>query len=211
MVLNNNGDGPIRVEMIAFSEKGEMCAMPSVSISEMTPWRVSLKDFLAGAGCHFRSGNIQISYQGVSMQVTGQITVRLDGERLALESRMAMPGTGSHSRLFGLAYLPSRKAETFIVLTNIGSDPIDVGLRTSTQEDHLMLKARESRTVALNGVSPVADDLGRTFLIEVTHTGRVDDLALFGGVLNRQSGYAANLSFVDPSTAKSATLVGNHF
>ena len=124
LVLNNNGRGPVDVMISFFNHEGDLYQLPITTISNQAPSRFKIGQLLREAKGNFSTGNVQVTYQGRSMQVTGQMTISDEQRHLVFESRMAQPRKSR--QLNGIVWFPTQDSQAMVAITNIAMHPISV-------------------------------------------------------------------------------------
>jgi hypothetical protein len=214
LALNNNTRDPQDVRLTIFNHQGDLFQLPPLSLPAQQTSRFSLHDLLKDAKGDFNSGNLRVFYHAMAMGVTGQVTVTSAKHRYSFDSYPTEAMMFASTRLDGILWLPDKRTEASVALTNTASTALTVTISSGQdprkQEKNIALNPRETSVVNLREfvAEPVRGPSAT--LLSLTHNGAPGDLITTGFALNDQSGFASNLLFVDRATATSSKLAGAH-
>src|SRR5262249_43647193 len=116
LTLNNNMTEMATATVTLFNQKGEPLTLPPIELAPQLPARFDLEQLAKKAD--FGSGNVQITFNGMSMGITSQVSVISAAKRLAFESVEDEAMDFSSSRLDGILWQPSAETHARIALTN---------------------------------------------------------------------------------------------
>jgi hypothetical protein len=214
LALNNNTRDPQNVQVTIFNHRGDLFQLPPLSLPAQQTSRFSLHDLLKDAKGDFNSGNLRVFYHAIAMGVTGQVTVTSAKHRYSFDSYPTEAMMFASTRLNGILWLPDKRTEASVALTNTASTALTVTISSGQdprkREKNINLNPRETNVVNLREfvTEPVRGPSAT--LLSLTHNGAPGDLITTGFALNDQNGFASNLLFVDRATATSNKLAGAH-
>jgi hypothetical protein len=214
LLLNNTTGDERTVDVTIFNNAGVPFSLPPITLKPLGPTRFRMKDLLQNATGDFSSGNIQVFYYGPAAGVTGQVTVVSEKDRLSFESMMTMAPMFSSTTLHGIVWLPDKRTQANVALTNTSTQEVTVtvkgGHELQAEPDTITLRSRETRVMNLQKfVKPKQGQMAA--LVSLEHSGLPGDLVTTAFALNHKTGFSSNLHFLDCSTAKSSRLAAAHF
>ncbi len=217
LTLNNKGSGPLEVKPTLFSLAGERLNGPPVTVDATSFRVVDLGDLVAGASPDFQQGSIELSYQGMDLMLGAQVKLVDSEHRLIFDEQFVEPAAMfASSRLEGVWWLPSRRNEMSLVLSNTSDAPLLV----NTVVDGAAANQRVPATFALTPHETRIVDLQQDIIgnsggvlmqvggISIEHSGPKGALLARGMIQDDSSGYSAAVQFTDPQNAKSSKLHG---
>src|SRR5690349_910107 len=211
LTLNNNQPNATTVAVTIFNAKGAPVATNPFTLQALSVTRFKLEEMLNHVPANSREGNIQISYHGNGMGVTSQLSIASSDTRLSFESTAVDAREFASSRLDGIVWSPNEKSEANVALTNTQSSRIiSVAISSAQDQKTISLGPRETRVVDLKNFLGRAKKNSRAVLVSLEHDGEPGTLIATGFVLNRNTGFSSNLTFVDCGTVKSTKLAAAH-
>ncbi|HEX8090497.1 MAG TPA: hypothetical protein VF762_16680, partial [Blastocatellia bacterium] len=214
ITLNNNLIEASEVELTIFNHKGESFAAPPITLRPNSVERVSLKSLTEGAKGDFSSGSIQVSYHGVSMAVTSQVSITSHRQRVSFESPETSMMDYSSAHLDSIAWAPDRDTRPNVALTNTTAGKLTVTITTAQRQDRklepVILSPHETRVIDLKEFLAFGKGASSAALVSLEHDGAPGALVTTGFAINEKTGFSCNLPFADRSTAKSSQLSGAH-
>ncbi len=214
LMLNNTTPEPIVVTVKIFNGNGVPFSPPPITLARLSPTRYRVQDLLRGAPGTFGFGNIQISYKGIPMGVTGQVTVWSERDRVSFDSNFTTPAMAASSRLDGIVWVPNAETRALLALTNTGAEKLIVQMFLSSQGRSigaLTLDSHETRVVDLANYMARDQFGGGAALLTLAHDRSPGALIAVGAAMNRRTGFSTTLSFADRAIAKSTRLAAAHF
>lgn len=212
LMLSNQGPHPMDIRVILFSLNGERLDLPAMTLEPTTVRNYDLGPWAAAGGGSFQEGSLQVLYNGMSMELGGAVKMINAKKSLILDEELSEPGMDfASTRLEGVWWLPSRKAELRLALSNVTNSYLTTTV-TVEQNDAKILTLSPHETRVIN-LSHGEGDFGgvklRTFGgISITHTGFKGALLARGFVTDANVGYSQVVEFKDPGVAKSSSLNG---
>jgi hypothetical protein len=206
LTLNNvDGLNPTKVTVTIYSMEGRALKLPPITLPPASVTKINLADVIMGE--EFDSGNIQVTFQGIPMAVTCQVSVST--QRVSFESREQDMMDFRSASLNGILSLPRPSADGFLAVTNVAKNRVTVQLTVGLQKEDIPLFSRETRLVKLNEQHD--KPLGLATLVKLQHNGLPGDVITTGFVLDMKAGYSSSFAMTDPLIARSSTLAGAHF
>jgi hypothetical protein len=213
ITLNNNLIEASEVKLTIFNHKGEPFTPPPITLRPNSVERVSLKSLTEAAKGDFTSGSIQVSYRGVSMAVTSQVSITSDRLRLSFESPETSMMDYSSAHLDGIVWAPDRDTRPFVALTNTTAGKLTATITATQRQDRqlepVILDPHETRVIDLKEFLAFGKGVSAA-LVSLEHDGAPGALVTAGFAINEKTGFSCNLPFADRSTAKSSQLSGAH-
>ena len=206
LTLNNTAPFSMPVTVTIYNMQGRSQVLPPITLDPHSFKMIEMRDVVASE--LFDSGNLQISYQGIPMAVTCQLSVYSSDKRVSFESREQAMMDFESSALNGIVSLPQAGAEAFLALTNESTNKITVQLAIRTKSKEVSLYPHETHLLELNEEldkhSPAAA------LVKLQHNGKPGDIVTTGFVLDLKNGYSATFMMHDPKLMRSSLLAGAH-
>lgn len=222
LMLSNQGPRPLTVQPTLFNLTGDRFDVPAITLEGNTVRSIDLREYIS-AGAQFQEGSLQVAYQGKPLEIGGVVQM-VDQERsLIFDEELTEPATMfSSSRLEGVWWLPSRRCEVSLALSNITDSVLSVTtsvsgtVRGATEPEVLTLLPHETRVLNMRdfieGKGGASAEKGRalpeTGGISIEHSGQTGALLAHGMVQDARRGYSSVIEFSDPGHAKSSKLNG---
>jgi hypothetical protein len=181
--------------------------LPPIALDPHSVKQIELRDVVASE--LFDSGNIQVSYQGVPMRVTCQLSVYSADKRVSFESREQDMMDFESSNLKGILWLPEAEAEAFLALTNIAPNQVKVQVAVGETKKEVSLYPHETQLVKLSEQADRRPPAAA--LVRLQHDGKPGEIVTTGFVLDLKNGYSASFIMHDPKLMRSNILAGAHF
>jgi hypothetical protein len=148
----------------------------------------------------------------MSMELGGAVRMINARKSLILDEELSEPGMDfASTKLEGVWWLPSRKAELRLALTNVTNSPLAT---TVTVDQYLpkivTLGSHETRIINLSKGEGDFDgsSLNKVGGISISHSGHNGALLARGFVTDANLGYSQVIELKDPGVAKSSVLNG---
>lgn len=183
-----------------------------MTLEPTTVRNYDLGQWASTGGGSFQEGSLQVLYNGMDMELGGAVKMINAKKSLILDEELSEPGMDfASTRLEGVWWMPSRKAELRLALSNVTKSYLTV-IVTVEQNDArtLVLNPHETRIVNLShGEGNFGGVKLRQFGgISISHLGFKGALLARGFVTDANVGYSQVVEFKDPSRAKSSSLNG---
>src|SRR5262245_8290080 len=213
LTLNNNMNDMATATVTLFNMKGQSLTLPPIELAPQLPARFDLGQLAKNPD--FSSGNVQISFNGLSMGITSQVSVISAAHRVAFESVEDEAMDFSSSRLDAILCLPNAETHGRIALTNTTAAPIAVTAAAHNGDQNhqrrITLDPHETELVEANEfLESGGDGPPRATVLTLQHNGSPGALMATGFAISEETGFSCNFPFVDPSTVVSAKLAGAH-
>jgi len=216
LTLNNATHSPLTAALTLYSLDGSALPLPDLSLGPDLHAALRISDLItnAQAGRRFKKGSVELRFNGESMDLGAQLTVS-DAEQ-GLSFDMEPPMGLKSSTLEGLWWSPDSKTSGQVMLSNTTSGTLDVLMNVEWRGDMfptppIFLSAHQTVVLEiedlLKGVRIKSKGIGRGGL-SITHSGSSGALIAHGVVQNKQTGFASNLTFIDPAARISSVLHG---
>jgi hypothetical protein len=214
LTLINNAPSETPVSITLFNTEGRSKSL-SVTLEPHAFKQIELRDVIGGAGESqgkdgedFDSGNIEVSYHGIPMRVTCQVSVYSLEKRVSFESREQEMMDFESANMNGILSLSRKNARGFLAVTNVSKNEVTVYIAAGSKSKAVKLFSRETKIVKLNEDFDVKAPAAT--LVKLTQNGLPGDIITTGFVLDMESGYSSTFSMVDPKLAISTRLAGAH-
>lgn len=203
LTLNNTALSPVPVTVTIYNRQGRSQVLPPITLDPHSFKQIELRDVVASE--LFDSGSLEISYMGTPMLVTCQLSVYSMDKRVSFESREQSMMDFESSKLNGILSVPD-KAEGFLAMTNVASNPVKATLSIEGKTKVFALQPRETQVAKLNEQLQ-----GRSMaLVSLQHDGKPGAIVTTGFVLDLKNGYSATFMMHDPKLMRSSILAGAH-
>jgi len=220
LMVSNQDPKPLQISVTLFSLSGARFDVPPIMLDGDAVREFDMNRWVDTAGQGFREGSLEVLYAGRSM-VLGGVLRMVDAQRsLIFDEELSDPNMDfKSSRLEGVWWLPSLKADVLVALSNT----TNTALATTIKLDNtglnsvqpLTLAPRETRLINLrqiatsgNGSVKSVKALARVGGISVEHSGGSGALLARGMIEDASKGYSAVIEFSDPLRAKKSRLDG---
>ena len=202
LTLNNLAPTESKVTVTLFNTEGRAHTLDPITLAPHSVQEVQLEDV---APQDFDSGNIEVTFNGLPMIVTCQVSVFSLKDRVSFESREQDMMDFESTKSAGIVSLP-KGADGFLAVTNASKNKLTFQLTAGPLKKTAALLPRETQVIKLND----EERLPAT-LVRLEHNGLPGDLIATGYVLNLQDGYSSGFAMLDPAINRSKTLAGAHF
>lgn len=230
-MLLNQGPQPTEVQPTLFSMTGERFDAPPVTIESHLFRSIDLRELVASANPNFQHGSVQVAYQGKDLEIGGMVQM-VDAERsLIFDEELVEPAKMfKSSRLEGVWWLPSRRHEVRLAVSNTTDSPLSVTASVSkaapkqtsmpAEADGITLEQQGVVTLNLmpheTRVLDVWQDLGGDKVralpnaggVSLQHSGPKGALVARAFIEEPTTGYSTVVEFYDPHRAKTSQLHG---
>lgn len=216
LLLNNKGPHPLEAEPMLFSMSGERFAVAPVTVEGNSFRLIDIGEWVEGAGPQFQEGSIQVFHLGRDLVLGVQVYLVDEEHRLSFEEKFAEPANSRSSKLRGVWWLPSRKGEVILALSNTSDSPLTVtasadGARPALRgQITVELQPHETRLLDVRGdlFGKGQGAMSRLGGISVEHTGPNGAVLARGFAREVAGGYSLAVQFSDPLGAKSSGYHG---
>ncbi len=209
LILNNLTPHPIVTNVTIFNMHGDARPLDALTLPARGITQIDLPQALSRDRERFDSGNVEISYTGLMMQVTAQVSISSADKRIDIESREADMMDFASTKLAGIISTPGAGDKGYLAITDASPQPLSVHLRVGDHARDVRLSPRETHLVDLNGEFDRRDESAQ--LVRLSYEGLPGDIITTGFVLNPKTGYSSAFMMTDPSVAGSNVLAGVHF
>jgi hypothetical protein len=142
LTLNNIVPSTMPVTVTIYNHEGRAQVLDPIIVPPLSFKQIDLRDVVPSD--LFEEGNIQVSYSGMPMAVTCQLTVFSIDKKVSFESREQDMMDFMSSRLNGIAWLPG-DAAGFLALTNTAPNKVTIGLSIGSEKSEVILSPRQTR------------------------------------------------------------------
>lgn len=211
LILTNQAPTKADVTVTLYSLDGKRLDSPLLTLKPRSTEAFSLSDWATAAP--FLTGSLKIRYKGQVRQVSAVVKVLHEEHSLMFEHQAVEPKEYfKSSRLEGVWWLPSEKAEMSIVVSNNGPNRVSAviklhGRQREIGSDEISLDPWESKIIAAGSVVPKRD-IPNVGGASVNHTGSPG--AVLSSILIAEplTGFSSVLELRDPELAASSRLDG---
>ncbi|MGI8835772.1 MAG: hypothetical protein ACR2H4_03940 [Pyrinomonadaceae bacterium] len=170
---------------------------------------------MTAGGPAFREGSLQVHYEGKDMELGGVVMLVDTDRSLIFDEELSEPMMFASSRLEGVWWLPSPKAELRLIVSNTSDAPLSANVSVDgtapkqTVPEVLSLMPHETRVMDLQDLARKRRaTLATVGGISVNQTGAPGALLARALIQEPAVGYSSVVEFSDPQTAKSSRLDG---
>ncbi len=214
VMLSNQAPTQAEVGITLFSLDGQQLNIPPVSLGPRTANVFDLKQWAVGDP--FLKGSLQIRYDGQERQVAGVVKVIHAKRSLIYDEQLTEPQDYfKSSRLEGAWWLPSEKAEMFVVASNTSDAALstEITIYGSKQKqlgsNRFSLAAHETRIINAKELtekgSKNVPEIGG---VTITHTGAPGTVFAVALIQDPSAGFSSIAEFRDPQASVSSRLDG---
>ena len=208
LTLQNVASTPTAATVTIFNMEGRPHALDPLTLDPYSVKTVNLQEDVVCPLETFDSGNIEVAFHGMSMAVTGQVTVSSVNQRVSFESREQGMMDFETTKLNGIVWLPQPDAQAYLAITNASANKATVQMTVGSKNKEIPLFSRQTRLVKIN------DEFDKTSpaLITLQQNGLPGDIEsrlASCSILN--TGYSSGLPMVDPGIMRTTHLAGVHF
>ena len=216
LMLSNQGPQPLAIHVALFSLTGTRFDAPPLTLNGNEARAFDLHDWAMAGGAEFRQGSLQVSYNGTDMGLGGVVRLIDSARSLSFDEELAEPVMMfASARLEGVWWLPSRKAEMRLALSNTTDAPLTARLLIDgiapkeTEPEALSFRPHETRLLDSKDFTDKHDGvLSEIGGISVTYSGRPGALLAHALIQEPAAGYSSVVEFSDPQAAQSSRLDG---
>lgn len=215
LMLSNQGPNQMQAEVTLFGLHGERLDVPALTLQANTANLFDLRDWATSAFT-LQEGSLQVRYAGRKRELAGVVKIVRVNRGLVFDEQLTEPEEYfKSSRLEGVWWLPSEKAELSVVVSNTTDAQLSatVALTYSANEQGeastLSLRPHETRVINAKHLS---EERGKRLSemggVSLNHTGAPG--AVFAEALVQQvsTGYSSIMDLRDPQVAVSSRLDG---
>lgn len=218
LMMLNQGPDPLEARPTIFNSAGARFDITPVTLEGQSFQEVNLNDVVATAGESFRQGSVQVFYHGMSLELGGVVQM-VNAERgLIFDEELVEPARAfSSSRLEGVWWLPSRKHDAHLVVSNTTDTSLSATINMSGTEPKrqetvaLSLAPHETRIIDMR--QDLASKYGRALPhvggISIEHSGPPGALVGRALIGDSATGYSSVVELYDPGRAKTKKLHGS--
>jgi hypothetical protein len=219
LLLNNKGNRPLEVRPTLYSLGGEAVEIPPITVEAASFRYVNLQDWAAAGGESFSRGSIKLFHVGKDLVLGAQIYLVDEAHSLSFEEKLAEVETFNSVRLEGVWWMPSRRAEVQVVLSNTTDAPLSVTgrlakrpHRTGDAQD-VLLGPHETRVLDLRRDFADGERFAEAEIIALSleHPGAKSALLARAMVKDSRDGYSNVVQFSNPGGGKSSEYQGAGF
>ena len=216
LMLNNKGPHSLEVQPTLFNLSGDRLEISPVTVEANSFRMINLSEWAALGGETFKEGSVQLFHLGRDLVLGAQIYL-VDAEHsLSFDEKLVEIGVYGSTRLEGIWWMPSRKSEVSLVLSNTSGDPLSVIARLAgakhCQGDprSLSLSPHETRVLDVRRDFPEGEDCAKSDVeaISLEHAGSKSALLARAMIQDAQKGYSFPVQFSNPQGGKSQQYHG---
>ncbi len=214
LMLSNQGPNVMPIQITLFNKQGVPHSLPASSLQAHEVRAFDLRQMAAGSG---EEGNLQVEYQGRTLELGGVVTIMDTARSLIFDEELAEPAKAfASARLDGVWWKPTGGSEIQVALTNTTDAPISVAVTTdgekSDDSDNLTFTLAGHATRILSTEDKGDNERfrlkGVAGGISIKHSGAPGALIAHGFIQETNKGFSNVIEFFDPQKAKSARLDG---
>lgn len=210
--LTNTTRAAFVVRPTLFSLEGRVAPISPLRLEAHETKEIDLSQWVSGLGDEFSTGSLQLDYESAGNGLGAMVMMMNERESLEV-AVLARPARAlKSSRLESLWWIPDKDAEITVAVQNTLDTQVQGTLILSEADGHelepvaLTWAPHQTRVFRLHElVEMKKHSLGG---ISIRHEGRPGALLAHGFVVQRLTGFSANLQFEDPATFGDAKLEG---
>ena len=214
LLLNNKGGRALEVRPTIYNLSGQALEIPAVSVEAGSFRLVNLQEWAAMGGESFSQGSLRLFHVGKDLVLGAQIYLTDEANSLSYEEKLAEVENFDSRRYEGVWWMPSRRAEVQIVLSNSSDATLSVTARL-TKSPH---QSGEAQVVELAGHETRVLDLRQHFVdgehfansevlaLSLEHTGAKSALLARAMIKEAGAGYSNVVQFSNPRGGKSERI-----
>ena len=214
LMLSNQAPRQMQAEITLFSLTGQQLHIPAVTLEAHQAEVYDLTQWASAAS--FKKGSLQVSYFGPERVVAGAVTVVRANHSLIFDQQLTEPEEYfTSSRLEGLWWLPSTRAQMSVVVSNTSDEPLSANIAlyspqgTQLGSSRIPLTAHETRVLDSKKLIDNEDEtLPEVGGIKINHTGEPGSVFASAMIQEPPSGFSAIIDLQDPQAAVSSRLDG---
>ncbi len=216
LMVSNQGPHQFEIRPALFSPTGQRFDGPPQMLEATTPYAFNIGEWVAMAGPSFQRGSLPVSYTGMDMELGGVVQIVDASQSLSFDEELTNPAKRfASSRLEGVWWLPSRRAEMAVVVTNTGGTFLTASLNLTGNEptrNHttaFSLSPHETRVLDVVELTGKQGDVIPKFGgVSINHEGSPGALIARGLIHEETTGFSSVIDFSDPEQAKSTRIDG---
>ncbi len=216
LMLSNQGPHQFEIRPALFSLSGERFDAPPQVMEPTTAYAFDIGEWAAMAGTSFQQGSVQVSYIAMAMELAGVVQIVNASQSLSFDEELTEPAARFlSSRLEGVWWLPSRRTEMTLVLTNTSSTFLTASLSLTGNEparNHTTLFSLNPHEARVLDVRELTGEQGEAIPklggISINHEGIPGALIARGLIREDTTGFSSVVEFSDPKQARSARIDG---
>ncbi|HSK74638.1 MAG TPA: hypothetical protein VK892_23260 [Pyrinomonadaceae bacterium] len=215
LMFNNKGPEPLVVSPVFFSLSGNRLELPAFTIPPTSYQEVDLRELLASHLPQFEEGSLQVTHQGMRLQLGAQFKILKQG--MLFDEQFITPATRfPSSRMESVWWMPSSQSETKFILSNTTDATVTATVEvngTAPQQKRpvtIELTPHETRVIDV-----IKDLVGRqngilhqTGGISITHSSTPGAIMARLLISDKKTGFSTAAHFVDPTNFRSSKLNG---
>jgi hypothetical protein len=216
LMLSNQGPNPMNVSVSLFSLSGEQFTAPSFTLKGNEVRGVDLSAWMQAAGQKFEQGSIQVSYEGMYLELGGVVKLVDVQRRLIFDEELVEPDRMfASSRLEGVWWARSDESEMRFAISNVSGTEVTASISFSRGKHKpafprvLKLKPHETRII-LDPKESLGSHEDGPFAggVSIRHSGLPGDVIARGYIQEVSTGFSNVVEFYDPAMQKSSALDG---
>ncbi|HSK73111.1 MAG TPA: hypothetical protein VK892_15545, partial [Pyrinomonadaceae bacterium] len=216
LMFNNKGPEPLIVNPAFFTLSGERLDFPAFTIPAASYQEVDLRVLLANYLPQFAEGSLQVTHQGMRLQLGAQFKILKQG--MLFDEQFVTPETRFPSgKMESVWWLPSPQSKTKFIISNTTDAPVTAIVKV----DGTAPRQQQPATIQLNPHQTRVLDILRDLVgqenggtiqkeggISITHTGTPGAILARMLISKESTGYSSVVNFTDPTTPRSSKLNG---
>jgi len=215
VMLSNQGPNQMQAEVVLFGLHGERLNAPPITLEPQSANMFDIRDW-ATAAFALQQGSLQVHYPGRDRELAGFVKIVRLNQGLIFDEQLTDPEEYfKSSQLEGVYWLPSKKAELSIVISNNTDLQVSttVALKRSNGKSlgssTLSLGAHETHILSANEISEEKHEtLPAIGGVSVSYAGEPGSVSAEALVQEESTGFSSIIDFRDPQVAVAARLDG---
>jgi hypothetical protein len=216
LILSNQGPHPMSVHPILFNLSGQRLDAPEAVIEGNDVQTFELREWIVDADESFRSGSLQVSYDGMDMELGGVVKLVDSMHSLIFDEELTEPAMMfASSRLEGVWQLVSNKCELEFALSNTSTSEVSATLMVEgvapKQQQPAIFTLLPHQTRILKS-EDLTGKKGGSWLgvggISIEHSGAPGAVIARGLIQEKDKGYSSIIECSDPKIFRSSRLDG---
>jgi len=214
LMVSDQGPRPMDIRITLFALSGERLDLPTASLAAQEVREFDLEQQAKTAGPAFAEGSLAVSYTGMNMELGGVLKLVDLSRGLVFDEELSEPTTLKSSRLEGVWWLPSPRADLRIVVSNSSDAEVSATLSADGSEPNrlaskaLSLGRHQTRIIDIDELYENGEARPRIGGISVLHSGAPGAILTRALVQEPATGYSSVIEFYDPNSAKSSKFDG---
>jgi hypothetical protein len=219
LLLNNKGNQPLEVRPTIYNVGGQALEIPPVIVEPASFRFVNLQEWAAMGGESFAQGSVKLFHVGKDLVLGAQIYLTDEANSLSFEEKLAEVDKFDSRKGEGVWWMPSRRAEVEVVLSNTTDAPLAVTAQLSKRPHQVgathvvQLLAHETRVLDLRRDFADGEHFAKSEIIALSleHEGVKSALLARAMVKDTESGYSNVVQLSNPDGGKSREYQGVGF